>query len=212
MKRHLIALLISCSLCTYAYAQEGANSTTTITNDSLPLNMENVSKSPGDTYFAQAMSLIDKENVKREDIFYLFKQAADQGNCMANGYVGQMYLAGEGTEQNYTEAIRYFHQGSSCKDLQSLFALGYCFELGIGTQVNIEYAKNLYESAAIKDYAPAQFSLAMILLQDEETKKQAYNWIQKAAKKRYKPAVDYYYQNIYNNKTDVTIEDIFKAP
>lgn len=212
MQKHLLVFLVTCALCSFSHAQEAANGNSTITNDTLPLNMENVSKSPGDTYFAQAMSLVNKEDVKREDLFYLFKQAADKGNCMANGYVGQMYLAGEGTEKNYTEAIRYFHQGSSCKDLQSLFALGYCFELGIGTAVNLEYAKNLYESAAIKDYAPAQFSLAMLLLKDESTKKQAYDWIQKAAKKRYKPAVDYYYQNVYNNKSEETLDDIFKNP
>ncbi len=212
MQKHLLVFLVTCALCSFSHAQETANGNSTITNDTLPLNMENVSKSPGDTYFAQAMSLVNKEDVKREDLFYLFKQAADKGNCMANGYVGQMYLAGEGTEKNYTEAIRYFHQGSSCKDLQSLFALGYCFELGIGTAVNLEYAKNLYESAAIKDYAPAQFSLAMLLLKDESTKKQAYDWIQKAAKKRYKPAVDYYYQNVYNNKSEETLDDIFKNP
>lgn len=165
--------------------------------DSLPMDLNGLSMSPADTLFVQAMSLMSKADADRGEIFYLMKKSADNGNCRACGFTGQMLLQGDGINKDFNQALTYFYKGSKCQDLQSLFSLGFCFENGLGVEVNLDYAKSLYQTAAKKNFAPAKFSLALILLNEDPNSLEAIQLIEEAAKQRYKPAVDYYYQNLY---------------
>lgn len=177
-----------------------ANESSSYRSDSLPFDSMDVSKQPGNQLYTQAMSMYRNASTPRDQVFSYFKQAADKGSCPANAYTGQMLMQGDGVQRDYTLALDYYKKGVNCKDVQSIYLYGYCFENGIGTQVNLENARNLYDSASRKGFAPAMYSLAMMMLSDDPGNADAYDLIEQASKQRYKPAVDYYYKNIYEGQ------------
>lgn len=82
----------------------------------------------------------------------------------AAGYIGRMYLRGEGLDQNFEKAKLWFDRGKALGDAQSLHGLGHMLLHGYGVPKNLKLATALFKTAADKDFGPAQVELGVLYL------------------------------------------------
>ncbi|KAI9744469.1 MAG: ERAD-associated protein [Claussenomyces sp. TS43310] len=84
--------------------------------------------------------------------------------CKAAGYLGRMFLRGEGVEQNFKKASKWFIRGLKNGDAGSQHGLGLIYLHGLGLTQNIHKASDYFKAAAEQEYAPAQVSLGSLYL------------------------------------------------
>ena len=82
----------------------------------------------------------------------------------AAGYLGRMYLRGEGVDQNFEKAKLWFDRGKTLGDAQCQHGLGLMLLHGYGVSKNLPLATELFKAAADKDYGPAQVELGVLYL------------------------------------------------
>ncbi|MBU0944438.1 MAG: sel1 repeat family protein [Proteobacteria bacterium] len=122
--------------------------------------------------------------------FRLYRKAAEQGDADAMFIVGGLYMKGQGTEVNRTEAFKWLYDaaihGRSSKESQKI--LGEFFLTGQGVPRNYSEAMQWYELAAQNGDVEAQNELAyhyFIGKRVERDYEKAYYWFKRAAEKGY---------------------------
>ncbi|KAM0793126.1 hypothetical protein ACM66B_000604 [Microbotryomycetes sp. NB124-2] len=78
---------------------------------------------------------------------------------LAAGYLGRMYMRGEGTAPNYAKAYLWFSRGASQGDRESNNGLGILFRDGLGIERDVKKANTYFHAAAQHDLAEAQVNL-----------------------------------------------------
>ncbi|ATY59551.1 ubiquitin-ligase Sel1 Ubx2 [Cordyceps militaris] len=92
------------------------------------------------------------------------KNGADKTAAEAAGFIGRMYLRGDGVAQNFDKAKAWFERGKSHGDAQSQWGLGFMLLNGMGIRRNIKLATELLRTSADQDYAPAQVQMGRLFL------------------------------------------------
>lgn len=82
----------------------------------------------------------------------------------AAGYLGRMFLRGEGMEQSYEKAQTWFRRGLSHGDPISQNGMGMLYLNGYGVPKDAVRASEYFKAAAEQDYAPAQVNLGTLFL------------------------------------------------
>ncbi|KAI9842767.1 MAG: ERAD-associated protein [Sclerophora amabilis] len=82
----------------------------------------------------------------------------------AAGYLGRMFLRGEGMEQNFAKAKTWFQRGIENGDAVSQYYMGLMHLNGLGYPKDAIRAADYFKSSAEQDYAPARTSLGALLL------------------------------------------------
>lgn len=80
------------------------------------------------------------------------------------GYLGRMYMRGEGVQQDFDRAKFWFDRGTSAGDAQSQYCLGLLWLNGYGVPRNVGKATDYFKAAADQDYALAQVQLGVLFL------------------------------------------------
>ncbi|GAA5916071.1 hypothetical protein JCM6882_008305 [Rhodosporidiobolus microsporus] len=87
----------------------------------------------------------------------------DDGSAMvaglAAGYLGRMYLRGEGFGANYAKAFLWFQRGKTQGDRESHNGLGIMYRDGLGVERDMKKALAYFAAAAQQDHADAQVNL-----------------------------------------------------
>ncbi|BGO96760.1 ERAD-associated protein [Rhodotorula toruloides] len=78
---------------------------------------------------------------------------------LAAGFVGKMYLRGEGVSANYAKAFLWFSRGSAQGDRESTNGLGIMYRDGLGVERDLKKAVMLFHAAAQQDSSEAQVNL-----------------------------------------------------
>ncbi|KAK8851389.1 ubiquitin-protein ligase-like protein Sel1/Ubx2 [Apiospora arundinis] len=93
------------------------------------------------------------------------KPGLDKYAGKAAGYIGRMWLRGEGGQykQNFDHARKWFERGIKYGDAQSQWGLGLMLLKGYGVEKNLKRATDLLKSAAT-DFGPAQVVLGALHL------------------------------------------------
>ena len=86
----------------------------------------------------------------------LFQLAADQGSTLAINDIGWVYYKGDGVEQDYNLAVKYFKEAAEQENMYALFNLGMCYQDGTGVEKDIEIAAELYQRAIDHGYEPTE--------------------------------------------------------
>ncbi|KAK4241575.1 protein sel-1 1 [Achaetomium macrosporum] len=92
------------------------------------------------------------------------KPGLDKTAGKAAGFIGRMYMRGEGVEQNFDRARFWFERGNMLKDPQAQYGLGLLYLNGYGVKTDIVQATEYFKAAAAMDYAPAQVQLGSLYL------------------------------------------------
>jgi SEL1 protein len=82
----------------------------------------------------------------------------------AAGYLGRMFLRGEGVPQDFEKAQIWFNRGIKSGDAGSQYGLGVMNLEGHGMPRNTIKATELFKAAAEQDYSPAQVALGTLYL------------------------------------------------
>ncbi|RGB37964.1 kinase-like domain-containing protein [Rhizophagus diaphanus] len=119
--------------------------------------------------------------------FNWFQKSAESGNVIAKFYLGNCYEFGIGIAQNTIKSVYWYQKAAnngntSAKfnfengkkvfglikdlaekgDINFQFKLGYCYDEGIGTEINKLKAFEMYKAAAEKGYTIAQYNLGLL--------------------------------------------------
>ncbi|KAK4673120.1 ERAD-associated protein [Podospora pseudopauciseta] len=92
------------------------------------------------------------------------KPGLDKYAAKAAGYIGRMYMRGEGVDQNFIRAKYWFERGSYLKDSQSQYSLGLLYLNGYGVPVDVPKATEYFKAAAMQDYPYAEVALGALHL------------------------------------------------
>ena len=83
--------------------------------------------------------------------------AAQEGDPIAQTYVGEIYEKGLGLQPNYALALQWYQKAAEQGDGRAKLNLGYLYERGLGVQQNLITAMNLYRDASGLSDTPIEF-------------------------------------------------------
>lgn len=109
---------------------------------------------------------------------------ARQGDAVAQNRLGICYYAGEGIEQDYVEAVKWFQKSAEKGNDDAQNNLGCCYYWGKGVEQNYEEAVRWYRKAAEQGHCKAQNRLGVCYYYGLGTKQnyeEAVKWYRKAA-------------------------------
>lgn len=92
------------------------------------------------------------------------KPGLDKTAAKAAGYIGRMYMRGEGVDQNFDRAKIWFERGVIHKEARSQWGLGLLYLHGYGVKQDVVQATEHLKAAANQDFAPAQVQLGSLFL------------------------------------------------
>ncbi|GES98810.1 kinase-like domain-containing protein [Rhizophagus clarus] len=127
-------------------------------------------------------------NVNKQKAFELYQNAAKLESKVAQLYLINMYIYGEGTNKNYNKAFELSKKLTKGYSSSGINMLGYCYENGIGTDINKQKAFELYRKAADLGNNIAQYELALLYINEEDIEKdykKAFELSEKSAKGNY---------------------------
>jgi len=94
----------------------------------------------------------------------LYRQLIEEEELpAAQSNLGLCYFAGQGVEQNFSEAARWFTLAAEQGHPNAEFFLGECYLFGLGVPQDAEIAVELYYLAAMQGHSEAQFRFAECL-------------------------------------------------
>ena len=120
------------------------------------------------------------------DIVELYRIFAEQGLASAQYDLGQCYYKGQGIEQSYTKALKWFHKAAVQGNATAQCNLGYCYDKGHGVDKDETEAVKWYRKAAEQGDTMAQYKLGVCYEYGRgvtKDKNEATKWYIKAAKK-----------------------------
>ena len=98
----------------------------------------------------------------------------------AAGYLGRMFLRGEGTEQSFEKAMTWFKRGLATGDSLCQYQIGLMHLEGLGVRQDPVKAADFLKEAANQDFASAQIRLGQLFL-DQGDIVTARNYFRQAA-------------------------------
>lgn len=90
-----------------------------------------------------------------EQAFDIFQELAADGNPEAQNYLGQMFLKGQGIEQDDTQALYWFRQAAAWGDPEAQYYLGSMHARGLGVQKDYVSAYMWADVSARQGYEQA---------------------------------------------------------
>ncbi|MCH2227044.1 MAG: sel1 repeat family protein [Candidatus Caenarcaniphilales bacterium] len=127
-----------------------------------------------------------------ENLLRCTEKYADNGDAMAQFFMGKIYYEGLKTPRNYKKAFEWYSKSAKQSYRESENQLGTMFDQGKGTVQNYQSAYYWYTRAALKDLADAQYNLADMLFSGrgiQQNFRQAYIWSLVAASNNHSEAV-----------------------
>lgn len=119
----------------------------------------------------------------------LFNQAVKLNYSPSLLSLGNMYFYGVGLNQNYSKAFPLLHKAYLAGEEAAAFPLATLYERGIPVKKDIEKAQVLYKEAIDKGNISAGYNLAMLLIEQKDTK--GYSIMKKMAKQGDKRAIKF---------------------
>ncbi|KAG0259021.1 hypothetical protein DFQ27_004347 [Actinomortierella ambigua] len=130
---------------------------------------------------------------------YWYRQAAEQGDALAQSKMAEMYDFGQGVEKPDSGLAAYFARKSANQgNPEAQFRLGLAYELGFRVPRSLDEARAWYRKAASQGLVDADAHLQLLLLLEKETTDQnveaptdreAVKWYRQQAKREHDSAI-----------------------
>ena len=82
----------------------------------------------------------------------------------AAGYLGRIYLRGEGVDQSFEKALTWFRRGTANGNPMAQHGMGLLYLNGYGVPKDVIKAADYFKASAEADYGPAQVDLGTLFL------------------------------------------------
>jgi len=125
-----------------------------------------------------------KDRVVSADQVKEFRNAAEQGDAMAQLNLGLCYYDGTGLHKDKTEAAKWFRKAAEQGNAMAQFYLGGCYVTGGGVPKDGTEAAKWWRKAADQGLADAQYTLGLCYYNGDSVPKdetEAVRWFRKAA-------------------------------
>ena len=109
---------------------------------------------------------------------------ANKGDVVAQNKLGMCYYNGDGVEQSYEEAVKWFEKAAEQRHAVARLYLGMCYYYGKGVEQSYKEAAKWIEMAANQGDAKAQYNLGRLYFVGqgvEQSYEKAAKWIGMAA-------------------------------
>jgi TPR repeat protein len=143
------------------------------------------------TSFSAAVSTIDVQGTpgisagsERASAMKEVRKAADQGDAIAEYYMGKVYETAEGVGQDYVQAETWFARSAAQGFAPGERALGQLYYMGRGVAANYVVAAEWFTKAAEQDDVDAEASLGYMYANGQGVpvnREAAIAWFKKAA-------------------------------
>jgi TPR repeat protein len=97
-----------------------------------------------------------------EQLFLICKKSAKQGNAFAQCGLGVMYAQGEGVQQDYAKAVKWYRKSAEQGCAEAIYILGLMYYQGEGVQQDYAEAAKWFRRSADQGNAEAQYNLGEI--------------------------------------------------
>ncbi len=140
----------------------------------------------------------------------LYLRAARLNNSYSQSKAGLCYLNSIGVSQNYKRAFKWLKKGYESNDYTHIYELALCYELGFGTNINIDEAIKLHKVAYL-EYSNFNscFSLGKLMINDDY--KLGLSYIELACNSSIKEALTFHADLIYKDDENKSFELYKKA-
>ena len=92
----------------------------------------------------------DRAYTRPDQAIILFKKAAAKGNATAQNILGLFHYSGNGVEQDFSKAAKYYLMAAEQGDADSQFMLASLYQRGEGVEQNNAEAARWFKAAAIQ--------------------------------------------------------------
>jgi anti-anti-sigma factor len=109
---------------------------------------------------------------------------AEQGDVDAQFQIGGRYAEGNGVDEDFSEALRWYHRAADANHAEAQYALGTAYAYGMKVPHDYEKALEWFKKAAEQGHVEAQYNLGMSFchgLAGEPDLARAAKWYQRAA-------------------------------
>lgn len=133
----------------------------------------------------QGIIVSQSEKLSPKEYVQKCKQAAKQGNVIAQNTLGFLYLNGQGVSQDYEQAASWFRKAADQEYRDAQYNLSVMYKLGQGVEQDNAESLKWLEKAAFYGHAAAQNSLGDLYYQGKDREKDyvsAYMWWELAEK------------------------------
>jgi len=128
----------------------------------------------------------------KTEAYRWYLKAAEQGHVLAQYHVGGAYWDGIVVSQDLTEAVKWFRKSAEQGGVDAQINMGIVYEEGNVVTKNLATAEKWYRKAASQEVSNRSvYALGRFLFynkDEEQSKREAAKWFQKAAKKGHKLA------------------------
>ena len=126
-----------------------------------------------------------------EKAFRWLTKAAENGNKLALGVLGDMFFFGEGVEESDTKAFEFYSEYLNYyEDIPIQRRLGMMYSKGWGVETSYEKAYEWFLKASEQGDAASQYELSTLVMDNkiQGDHGTAFHWLMSAAEKNYGPA------------------------
>ena len=114
------------------------------------------------------------------------KKRATEGDIQHQLILAHAYYNGIGIEKNYHMAFKWYLKAAKSNSAQGLYMIARCYDLGHGVKINNGKAYKLFLQSANLGYAPAQYTVGVIMSRRKDNNANGYlNWLSLAAEQGY---------------------------
>jgi Sel1 repeat len=142
--------------------------------------------------FLQASSQEAPRSSSQSSISSLLVRA-EKGDVEAQRELGIAYDQGEGVQQDYQQALKWYLKAAEQHDAVAENNIGVLYRLGNGVPKNFSTAVSWYAKAARKELPAALMNFGIAYYNGEgvpDDRVQAYGWLSLSAEQGYQPAKD----------------------
>jgi len=101
----------------------------------------------GDTEAQYALGNVYFENGEKEKAADCFLSAANNGHALAQAAISYMYISGYAVPETETDVFTFAEKAADQGESKGQFLLGYCYEQGLGVDIDYEQAAHWYRKA-----------------------------------------------------------------
>lgn len=132
-----------------------------------------------------------QDSIVSAEVVQMLKQYAQEGNAPSQTKLALLYEQGQGLEQNYSEALRWYRKAADSGDITAHNNIGFMYFAGFGVPKNIDEAMEWFMRAADLGSTGAMDNIGEMhfrglgVMQDYS---EAFKWFRKAADLGHGPA------------------------
>jgi TPR repeat protein len=127
---------------------------------------------------------LEKDKIEQRRVHKLVTSLAEQGDAKSQFKMGMIYKLGQGVQQDYEEAVKWYRLGAEQGDINAQYNLGLMYENGQGVQQDYKEAVKWCRLAAEQGDIRAQYNLGLMYSTGKGTPqshKESIKWLLKVA-------------------------------